>query len=109
MIAYTHLEQFIAAQVISNPALAAFVFTSNPVTKQLTLVRVALDLDHFPVLITATEATWIGGIRVGSFDAQIELRDTGEMGEIEARPEGTVQWLEEGTNCVVRHRVGVEC
>src|ERR1035437_5694066 len=49
LIAQTDLEQFIAAQVIGNPGLAAFVLAPDPVAEELALVGVALFLDTFVV------------------------------------------------------------
>src|SRR5208283_5279012 len=45
LISYAQLEPLVAVEVIGNPALATFVFASNPVAEELALVGVALLLD----------------------------------------------------------------
>ena len=45
LIAHAYLEPLVAAQVIGNPALAAFVFATDPVAEELALVGVSLLLD----------------------------------------------------------------
>jgi len=69
LIAHAHLEPFVAAQVISNPALATLILAVNPVAEKLALVGIALPLDGFPVLITAANAARIGRISVDGFGA----------------------------------------
>ena len=70
LIAYPKLKPFIAAQVISNPALAALVFTANPVAEEDALVGVALFLDDLPILVLAVAgASGADGIGADGFDA----------------------------------------
>src|ERR1700679_1325058 len=87
--------------MVGKPRLTALRFAADRVAHEHALVGVTLLLHDLPVLAASARTKRRRAVRTGAFHAEVELRQSRELGEIDSRPVGGTARRTNGRNIVM--------